>query len=126
MTTSAGREEDLLRARLGVEARINDSIVAGIGVATSSAPGNPRGANVPAAVDVLSEQRILSRSAARRTRFSQVPQVAVPALDRRRPIGSLLVGPSISQLASSRAPTRCLQWAACIEARGCLISKHCR
>jgi hypothetical protein len=42
----AKRDEDLLRARLGVEAKINDSIVAGIGVSTSSAPGNPRGANV--------------------------------------------------------------------------------
>ncbi|WP_161965930.1 putative porin [Steroidobacter cummioxidans] len=43
---SARREEDLLRARLGVDAKINDSIVAGIVFATSSAPGNPRGANV--------------------------------------------------------------------------------
>jgi hypothetical protein len=45
---SAGveRDEDLLRARLGLEARVNDSMVAGIGIATSSAPGNPRGANV--------------------------------------------------------------------------------
>ncbi len=45
-SASAKREEDLLRARLGVEAKVNDSIVAGIGIATSSAPGNPRGANV--------------------------------------------------------------------------------
>lgn len=45
-SASATRDEDLLRARLGVEAKVNDSIVAGIGVATSSAPGNPRGANV--------------------------------------------------------------------------------
>jgi hypothetical protein len=40
------RDEDLLRARLSVEARVNDSMVAGVGIATSSAPGNPRGANV--------------------------------------------------------------------------------
>jgi hypothetical protein len=45
-SASAKREEELLRARLAVEAKVNDSIVAGIGVATSSAPGNPRGANV--------------------------------------------------------------------------------
>jgi len=45
-SASARREEDLLRARLGVDAKVNDSIVAGIGIATSSAPGNPRGANV--------------------------------------------------------------------------------
>lgn len=45
-SVSAKRDEDLLRARLGVEAKVNDSIAAGIGVATSSAPGNPRGANV--------------------------------------------------------------------------------
>lgn len=44
-SASANRDEDLLRARLGVEAKVNDSIVAAIGVATSSAPGNPRGAN---------------------------------------------------------------------------------
>ncbi|WP_198683146.1 putative porin [Peristeroidobacter agariperforans] len=43
---SAKREEDLLRARLGVEAKVNDSIVAAIGVSTTSAPGNPRGGNV--------------------------------------------------------------------------------
>ena len=42
---SADREEDLLRARLALEAKVNDSMVAGIGVTTSSAPGNPRGAN---------------------------------------------------------------------------------
>lgn len=40
------RDEDLLRARLALEAKVNDSIVAGVGIATSSAPGNPRGANV--------------------------------------------------------------------------------
>ncbi|WP_129776641.1 putative porin [Peristeroidobacter soli] len=45
-SASARRDEDLLRARLGVEAKVNDNIVAAIGVATSSAPGNPRGANV--------------------------------------------------------------------------------
>jgi hypothetical protein len=45
-TASAEREEHLLRARLAVEGKVNDSIVAGVGVATSSAPGNPRGANV--------------------------------------------------------------------------------
>lgn len=45
-SASARREEDLLRARLGVDAKVNDSIVAGLAVATSSAPGNPRGANV--------------------------------------------------------------------------------
>ncbi|MFC4311030.1 putative porin [Steroidobacter flavus] len=45
-SASAKRDEDLLRARLGVEAKVNDNIVAAIGVATSSAPGNPRGANV--------------------------------------------------------------------------------
>lgn len=45
-SAAARREEDLLRARLGVEAKVNDSMVAGIGIATSSAPGNPRGANV--------------------------------------------------------------------------------
>jgi len=45
-SASADREEHLLRARLAVEAKVNDSIVAGIGIATSSAPGNPRGANV--------------------------------------------------------------------------------
>lgn len=44
-SASAKREEDLLRARLALEAKVNDSIVAGIGIATSSAPGNPRGAN---------------------------------------------------------------------------------
>jgi uncharacterized protein (UPF0335 family) len=42
---SADREEDLLRARLGLEAKVNDAMVAGFGVTTSSAPGNPRGAN---------------------------------------------------------------------------------
>lgn len=45
-SASAKREEDLLRARLGLEAKVNDSIVAGIGVSTTSAPGNPRGGNV--------------------------------------------------------------------------------
>src|SRR5688500_7434764 len=33
-SATARREEDLLRARLGLEAKVNDSIVAGIGVAT--------------------------------------------------------------------------------------------
>lgn len=45
-SAGATRDEELLRARLNVEARVNDSMVAGIGIATSSAPGNPRGANV--------------------------------------------------------------------------------
>lgn len=45
-STTATREEDLLRARLSIEAKVNDNIVAGVGIATSSAPGNPRGANV--------------------------------------------------------------------------------
>jgi hypothetical protein len=45
-SASAGREEDLLRARLGVEAKVNDRMTAAIGIATSSAPGSPRGANV--------------------------------------------------------------------------------
>lgn len=45
-STSSTREEDLLRARLSVEGKVNDRITAVIGVATSSAPGNPRGANV--------------------------------------------------------------------------------
>lgn len=45
-TASAEREEHLLRARLAVEGKVNDSIVAGVGVSTSSSPGNPRGANV--------------------------------------------------------------------------------
>ncbi|MET0534809.1 MAG: putative porin [Steroidobacter sp.] len=44
-TATADREEDLLRARLAVEGKVNDSMVAGIGISTSSAPGNPRGAN---------------------------------------------------------------------------------
>ncbi len=44
-SASAQREEDLLRARLSLEAKVNDSMVAGVGVTTSSAPGNPRGAN---------------------------------------------------------------------------------
>jgi hypothetical protein len=42
----AQRDEQLLRARLSVEGKVTDSMVAGIGFATSSAPGNPRGANV--------------------------------------------------------------------------------
>jgi hypothetical protein len=42
---SAEREEDLLRARLALEGKVNDAMVAGFGVTTSSAPGNPRGAN---------------------------------------------------------------------------------
>ncbi len=45
-SASATREEDLLRARLSVEGKVNDRITAAIGIATSSAPGNPRGANV--------------------------------------------------------------------------------
>jgi hypothetical protein len=44
-SASAKREEDLLRARLAVEARVNDRMTAALGIATSSAPGNPRGAN---------------------------------------------------------------------------------
>lgn len=44
-TASAEREEDLLRARLSLEGKVNDAMVAGIGVTTSSSPGNPRGAN---------------------------------------------------------------------------------
>jgi hypothetical protein len=44
-SASADREEDLLRARLALEAKVNDAMVAGFGVTTSSAPGNPRGAN---------------------------------------------------------------------------------
>lgn len=43
---AANRDEDLLRARLAVEGKVNDSLVAGVGVASSSSPGNPRGANV--------------------------------------------------------------------------------
>lgn len=42
---SAKREEDLLRARLALEAKVNDAMVAGVGVTTSSAPGSPRGGN---------------------------------------------------------------------------------
>jgi hypothetical protein len=45
-SASATREEDLLRARLGLEAKVNDSMVAGVGVTTSSSPGSPRGGNV--------------------------------------------------------------------------------
>lgn len=45
-SASVTREEDLLRARLSVEGKVNDRITAAIGIATSSAPGNPRGANV--------------------------------------------------------------------------------
>jgi hypothetical protein len=44
-TATADREEDLLRARLALEGKVNDAMVAGFGVTTSSAPGNPRGAN---------------------------------------------------------------------------------
>jgi hypothetical protein len=44
-SANADREEDLVRARLSMEAKVNDAMVAGIGVSTSSAPGNPRGAN---------------------------------------------------------------------------------
>ena len=44
-SASAEREEHLLRARLALEGKVNDSMVAGFGVTTSSAPGNPRGAN---------------------------------------------------------------------------------
>ncbi len=43
---AANRNEDLLRARLAIEGKVNDSLVAGVGVASSSSPGNPRGANV--------------------------------------------------------------------------------
>jgi hypothetical protein len=41
---NAQRDEHLLRARVAVEARINDDIVAGIGLSTTE-NGNPRGAN---------------------------------------------------------------------------------
>jgi cell division protein FtsB len=41
----AERDEHLLRARLSVEAKVNDSISAVVGIATSQG-GNPRGANV--------------------------------------------------------------------------------
>lgn len=44
-SASAEREEDLLRARLALEGKVNDAMVAGVGISTSSAPGNPRGAN---------------------------------------------------------------------------------
>lgn len=45
---SAGvqREEDLLRARVALEGKVNDTMVVGVGLATSSSPGSPRGANV--------------------------------------------------------------------------------
>jgi hypothetical protein len=43
---AANRDEDLLRARLALEGKVNESMVAGVGISTSSAPGNPRGANV--------------------------------------------------------------------------------
>lgn len=45
-SASATRQEDLLRARLAVEAKVNDRTTAVVGIATSSAPGNPRGGNV--------------------------------------------------------------------------------
>lgn len=45
-SAGATREQDLLRARLSLQARINDRMLATVGVATSSASGNPRGANV--------------------------------------------------------------------------------
>jgi hypothetical protein len=45
-SAGARREEDLLRARILLEAEVNERITAGIGIATSSAPGNPRGGNV--------------------------------------------------------------------------------
>jgi hypothetical protein len=45
-SADATRDEDLLRARLSVEAKVNDRMTAAVGIATSSAPGNPRGANV--------------------------------------------------------------------------------
>lgn len=44
-SASDTRAEDLLRARLSVEANVNDRITAAVGIATSSAPGNPRGGN---------------------------------------------------------------------------------
>jgi hypothetical protein len=44
--SAANRDEDLLRARLSVEGKVNESVAVGFGVSTSSAPGNPRGANV--------------------------------------------------------------------------------
>lgn len=43
---SATREQEILRARLSLEGKVNDRMVAGIGITTSSAPGNPRGGNV--------------------------------------------------------------------------------
>jgi hypothetical protein len=45
-SADAEREEDLLRARISLHAEVNERITAGIGIATSSAPGNPRGGNV--------------------------------------------------------------------------------
>lgn len=42
---AARRDEHLLRARVNVEAKVNDSMTAVVGIATSQA-GNPRGANV--------------------------------------------------------------------------------
>lgn len=45
-SASATREEDLLRARLGVEAKVNDRMIAAVGLSTSSGTGSPRGANV--------------------------------------------------------------------------------
>jgi hypothetical protein len=44
--SAADRDEDLLRARLSVEGKVNENVVAAIGVTTSSAPGSPRGGNV--------------------------------------------------------------------------------
>jgi len=44
-SASADRDEDLVRARLAIEGKVNDAMVAGLGISTSSAPGNPRGAN---------------------------------------------------------------------------------
>lgn len=44
-SASAEREEHLLRARLVLEGKVNDALVVGVGMTTSSAPGSPRGGN---------------------------------------------------------------------------------
>ena len=43
---SATREQEILRARLSLEGKVNDRIAAGVGITTSAAPGSPRGGNV--------------------------------------------------------------------------------
>lgn len=43
---SGTREQEILRARLSLEGKVNDRMVAGVGVTTSAAPGSPRGGNV--------------------------------------------------------------------------------